>query len=97
METLNDQVVEAARLEPRQHGHLRAALDLEHTDGVGALKHLVDRRLVFGALKDGSQGGRLQCSSIRSKHFRMAVNMPSESRSTFTKRRPCRCRPCPTG
>jgi len=26
---LNDQIIEGARLDPRQHGHLGAALDLE--------------------------------------------------------------------
>ena len=44
---LNDQVVEAAGLEPWQHGHLRAALDLKHAHGVGAAQHLVHRG-VFG-------------------------------------------------
>jgi hypothetical protein len=34
---LDHQVVEAARLQPRQHGHLRARLDLEHADRVGPL------------------------------------------------------------
>ena len=33
---LDDEVVVAARLQARQHRHLRARLDLEHTDGVGA-------------------------------------------------------------
>ena len=38
---LDHQVVEGARLHARQHGHLRAALDLEHADGVGAADHPV--------------------------------------------------------
>ena len=28
----DDKIVEAARLQARQHGHLRTALDLEHAD-----------------------------------------------------------------
>ena len=44
---LDHQVVEFLRLEPRQHRHLRAALDLEHADRVGAAEHAVDRG-VFG-------------------------------------------------
>ena len=33
---LDDEVVEASRPQPRQHRHLRPALDLEDADGVGA-------------------------------------------------------------
>ena len=43
---LDDEVVEAGWLEPRQHAHLRPALDLEHTDGVGPRHHLVDGRIL---------------------------------------------------
>src|SRR3546814_4508775 len=39
---LDDEVVELARLQARQHGHLRAALDLEHANGSGATQHIVD-------------------------------------------------------
>src|SRR3546814_2983249 len=39
---LDDEVVELARLQARQHGHLRAALDLEHANGIGATQHIVD-------------------------------------------------------
>ena len=42
---LDDEVVEIRRPEPRQHRHLRAALDLEHADRVGALDHRVDASL----------------------------------------------------
>ncbi len=38
---LDHQVVIAARPQPRQHAHLRAALDLEGADGVGTADHLV--------------------------------------------------------
>ncbi len=39
---LDHEVVEARGFEPRQHRLLRARLDLEHADGVGALAHRVD-------------------------------------------------------
>ena len=42
---LDDQVVEHPGLQPRQRGHLRAGLHLEHADGIGALQHLVHRGL----------------------------------------------------
>ncbi len=40
---LDHQVVEHPRFQPGQGGHLRAGLDLEHPDRIGALQHLVDR------------------------------------------------------
>ena len=41
----DDEIVEILRLEPRQHRHLRAALDLEDADGIGAAcEHGVDAR-----------------------------------------------------
>ena len=43
---LDDQVVEALGLEARQGHHLGTALHLEDTDGVGLLKHGVDRGVV---------------------------------------------------
>ena len=43
----NHQVIEAARLEARQHTHLRAAFDLKDPHCVGATRHLI-RRWVFG-------------------------------------------------
>ena len=42
---LDHQVVEAPRLQPRQHAHLRPALDLKHAHRVGPADHLVDRRV----------------------------------------------------
>ena len=39
---LDDEIVEFARFEPRQHCHLRAALDLEDAERVGAREHLVN-------------------------------------------------------
>ena len=49
----DDQVVEVLRLEPRQHGHLRAAFDLEHAERIGAVEHVVDGRFLGG---DGGEG-----------------------------------------
>ena len=39
---LDDEVVERARTKPRQHVHLRPALDLEHAEGFAFLQHLID-------------------------------------------------------
>ncbi len=43
---LDDEIVEALRLQSRQHRHLRAALDLEHADRIGARQHVVDGGIV---------------------------------------------------
>ena len=40
---LDHQIVEVARPEARQHAHLRPALDLEDTDGIGPAEHVIDR------------------------------------------------------
>ena len=45
---LDHQVVVAARLQARQHAHLRPALDLEHADRVGAADHVVGRHVAVG-------------------------------------------------
>ncbi|MDT4836987.1 hypothetical protein FQZ97_707070 [compost metagenome] len=45
---LDHQVFISARLQARQHRHLRAALDLEHTDGVGVADHVEHLRVVVG-------------------------------------------------
>ena len=62
---LDHQVVERARLQARQHRHLRARFDLEHADGVGAADHVVggrvfrrDRRQGQVARRDGRAAGR---------------------------------------
>ena len=51
----DDQVVEAAGPQAREHGHLGAGLDLEDADGVGGADHVVDGG-VFGG--DGGEGER---------------------------------------
>src|SRR5262245_10663134 len=43
---LNNEVVEADRLQARQHRHLRSTLDLEHTDRIGAPQHVVNSRIL---------------------------------------------------
>ena len=43
---LDNEIIEAPGLHPRQHRHLRAALDLEGAERVGLLDHRVDRRIV---------------------------------------------------
>ena len=47
---LHDDVVKGCRFEARQRGHLRARLDLKHTDCVGFLKQFVDDRIVLGKM-----------------------------------------------
>ena len=47
---LDHQIVEAARLEPRQHVHLRPALDLEHAERIALAQHVVDLRLLRGTV-----------------------------------------------
>ena len=51
---LDDEVVVGARLQPRQHRHLRPALDLEHADRIGLAQHVehggIDRIHADGAL-----------------------------------------------
>ena len=55
---LDDEIVEFARFEPRQHRHLRAALDLEDAERVGAGEHLVDRRVL------GRDRGELETAAV---------------------------------
>ena len=43
---LDHEIVEGARLEPRQHVHLCAALDLEHADRICTAEHVVDGRVL---------------------------------------------------
>ena len=43
---LDDQIIEGARLDARQHGHLRAALDLEDADRVGLADHRIGARIL---------------------------------------------------
>ena len=52
---LDHQIVERGGLEPRQHRHLRPALDLEHPDRIGARDHRIDRALL---LRQGGKGQR---------------------------------------
>src|SRR5262245_17742955 len=43
---LNNEVVEADRLQARQHRHLRSTLDLKHADRIGASQHVVNSRIL---------------------------------------------------
>ena len=45
---LDDEVIELARPQTRQHVHLRPALDLEHADRVARAEHVVDGRILPG-------------------------------------------------
>jgi len=55
---LDHQVVEGPGLDAGQHGHLRAALDLEDPEGVGLADHRV------GAWILGGDGGEVQVDSL---------------------------------
>ena len=55
---LDDEVVEFARLQPRQHAHLGAALDLEDAERVGAADHVVDLASSFGIVASSSLCGQ---------------------------------------
>ena len=61
----DDQIVETPRLQPRQHRHLRAALDLEHADRIGARQHVVDRRIVLRHRGERKVAGRLLLHQIK--------------------------------
>ena len=50
----DDEIVKSARLDPRQHRHLRAALDLKGAERVG----LADHRIGLGIL--GGDGGEIE-------------------------------------
>ena len=58
---LDHKVIEAARLQARQHRHLRAALDLEHADRIGPTQHVVDFRILGG---HGGQRQRLAVVAV---------------------------------
>ncbi len=49
---LDHQVVKPLRLHPRQRRHLRAALDLEHADRVGAPEHRVHAGVVGRKMRE---------------------------------------------
>ena len=55
---LDDQVVEGARLDPREHGHLRPALDLENAEGVGLADHRIGARIL------GRDGGEVEVDPL---------------------------------
>ncbi len=55
---LDDEVVEGARLDPRQHRHLRAAFDLEDAERVGLADHRVGRGIL------GGNGGEIEFDAL---------------------------------
>ncbi len=69
---------------PRQHRHLRAALDLEDAERVGAADHRVGARIL------GRDGGEVERDALvlgqEIQARFMQVSMPSASTSTFMKR-----------
>ncbi len=79
---LDDEVVEAPRLQPGQHVHLRAALHLEDADRVRLARAFVDRRVLAG---DGGQVERRALVLPRSarRTCESTVSMPRPRRSTL--------------
>src|ERR1019366_2986234 len=78
---LDDQVVERARLHPRQHRHLGAALDLERAERVGLPDHGVGPRVFRRMVAKSSS---IPLASARKVNARfMQVSMPSARQSTF--------------
>src|SRR5450432_1121900 len=65
---LDHQIVKATRLHARQHGHLCAALDLEHPDGVGLADRVVHELVLgrnFGESGDWIEARRVfSCASM---------------------------------
>ena len=61
---LDHEIVELLRLQARQHRHLRAALDLEHADRVGALDHRVYAGLLGG---NGRERQRLAIAPVEQR------------------------------
>src|SRR5690606_24399392 len=59
---LDDEVVEGARAQPREHRHLGPALDLEHADGVGLAQHVVGGGVL------GGDGGHAEVAAVVGAH-----------------------------
>ncbi len=81
----NHQVIKFLRLQPRQHRHLRAAFDLEHADGVGALTSCRKRRLVFVMLERGRASRH---NDLREDRIRGAGTTACRDARTSTLRSP---------
>ena len=60
------QVVKAARLQARQHRHLRARFDLEHADGIGLADHVVGGDIAFRHILDAEFAAAHQADQIES-------------------------------
>ena len=83
---LDDQVVEVFGPQPRQHAHLRPALDLEHADRVGRADHVVDGRVLrrgWSAQRPGASRRQMTALEQVEALARSQVSIPSASTSTF--------------
>ena len=90
---LDHQVVEAARLQPRQHVHLRPALDLEHAERIPAAQHVVD---LGHLLRDGRQLPPLAVMLLdQVEAFPDAGQHAQREHVDLEDARAPRCRPCP--
>ena len=92
---LDHQVVEAARLQPRQHAHLRARFDLEHADGVAAADHVVGGAIFGGDVLHAPRPAAMRGGEARAPcGSRSACRAPARRPSAGPA---SRGRPCPTG
>ncbi len=69
---LDDEIVESPRPEPRQHRHLRAALDLEDADRVGCAERVVDDRVLGGDARQAIDGASRPRARDRARCERLA-------------------------
>ena len=81
---LDDEIVEAARLEARQRVHLRAALDLEDADRVRGAEIVVHRLVVVSQLREVDRDAA-RLPDVQEAILQISVSMPRPSRSIFTR------------
>ena len=82
---LDHEIVEAARLQPRQHVHLRARFDLEHAERVAVAHHVVDLRVLGRDVLQPQRRDRVKRDRCGRAHDGCSVSMPSASTSTFSR------------
>ena len=86
---LHHQVVVAARLQTRQHAHLRPALDLEDAHGVGLADHFVGGLVVLGrdvaASPERWRSRACAGSTNSSERGGSQLSMPRASTSTLSR------------
>ena len=61
---LDHQVIETARAQPRQHVHLRPALDLEHAQRIPLAQHVVNRRVLARDFGEGQAAAMVLAQQV---------------------------------